>query len=100
MCHGIIVGYMYIGVMIPVGIWKPLYIKSVDYYDVSQLIAIICCNNAYIYSILQVYISKCVETNRISLFMDVYPIIIDCVTLLLLYNTCTYVCRRNERDLP
>ena len=59
--------------------YRSTYILSVDYYNVSPLIAIIYCNNGYIYSILQV--SSVSGQKQIgSLFMDVYPII-NCVTL-------------------
>ena len=70
--------------------YRSIYKLSVDYYRVSQLIATIYCNNRYIYSISQVYTSVSVQKQIGSLFMDNNPTI-DCVTLLLLYNTCTYV---------
>ena len=74
--------------------YRSTYILSVDYYNIAQSIDTIYWNNEYIYNILHGYISKCPETNRITVYGCLLYSIADYLTLLLLnllYYNCTCI---------
>ena len=62
--------------------YRSTYILSVDYYNIAQSIDTIYWNNEYIYNILQGYISKCSETNWITVYGCLLYSIADYLTLL------------------